>query len=469
MTALASSPTVQVELGEPSITLDGPTPRTLGTWDQLAFWANLGVSLLGPVTALYLLYPTSDGPRMSLVAAFVALCVGTVLGTLLVSVTAIPGTDTGSPAMRLLRGLFGTKLSYLPTVLNLLQCLGWAVFELVVIASAADQLLPGHVHWPYVVVAGALSTLMAVRPLGSVRVLRKYVLVAVVIASVFLFVQLLRHPLPSLTTGSWSGFWPASDVMIALSVSWVPLAADYTRHSRTVRSSVIGSFVGYSLTQIAYVCLGLLAFATVVSTDAVDPQHDIFGAFIAVPLGGVAFAVLVARELDQSFANIYSTATSAQNVLHRVDRRIIALVIGTIATLLALIVPISKYQNFLLLIGSVFVPLAAVLIVDYFLLGGRRSWNDRANAPPRWVALAPWLVGFASYQLVSPTQIQGWSTMWGHIADGLHWTTPGWMSASVASFVVAAVLTGVLAPWMRRSAGRTSAGRNAPTTAGRVA
>jgi len=445
----SSSSAVLASLNEPAVILDGPTPRTLGTWDQLAFWANLGVSLLGPVTALYLLHP-NDGPKLSLVAAFVALCVGTVLGTLLVSIVSVPGVDTGSPAMVLLRGLFGTRLSYLPTVLNLLQCLGWAVFELVVIASAADQLLPGHVHWPYVLAAGILSTLMAIRPLGSVRVLRKYVLVAVVVASVYLFVQMLRHPLPSLTAGSWSGFWPATDVMIALSVSWVPLAADYTRHCRTVRSAFLGSFIGYTLTQVAYVALGLLAFATVVSPDAVDPQTDIFGAFIAVPLGGVAFLILVARELDQSFANVYSTATSAQNVLHRMDRRLLALGIGTVATLLALIVPISKYQNFLSLIGSIFVPLAAVLIADYFLLGGRGRWNVGQDAPMRWIALVPWIVGIAIYQLVAPSDIGHWASWWHSFGDAIGWHSPSWSSASVVSLAVSLILTLLLAPWMRR-------------------
>jgi nucleobase:cation symporter-1, NCS1 family len=441
---------------EPAITLDGgPVPRTLGTLDQLAFWANLGISLLGPVTALYLLYPTSDGVRLSFVAAFVALCVGTALGTALVSAVGVPGTETGAPAMVLLRGLFGTRLSYLPTALNFLQLVGWAVFELVVIAAAADQLLPGDATWPYVVAAGALSTAMAIRPLGSVRVLRKYVLVAVVIASVYLFVQLLRHPLPSLTAGSWSGFWSATDIMVALSVSWVPLAADYARHSRSVRSGVIGSFVGYSLTQIACVTLGLLAFATVVSADAADPQRDIFGAFIAVPLGGLAFAVLVARELDQSFANIYSTATSAQNLLHRADRRILALAVGTVATVLALIVPIGKYQNFLGLIGSIFVPLAAVLLVDYFLLGGRGRWDVTDAARPRWIALVPWVVGVAAYQLVAPVAIEHWDSMWHSIADTIGWSTPSWASASIASFLAAGLTTVLLAPWMRRSAGRS--------------
>jgi putative hydroxymethylpyrimidine transporter CytX len=439
---------------EPAATLDGDVPRSLGTWDQLAFWANLGISLLGPVTALYLLYPTATGAQLSFVAAFVALVVGTVLGTALVSAVGVPGTDTGAPAMVLLRGLFGTRLSYLPTVLNFLQLIGWAVFELIVIASAADQLLPGHMHWPYVLVGGALSTAMAIRPLGSVRVLRKYVLIAVVVAAAYLFVQLARHPLPSLTAGSWSGFWNATDVMVALSVSWVPLVADYSRHARTVRGGVIGSLVGYSLTQIICVSLGLLAFATVVSTDAADPQRDIFGAFIAVGLGKVAFAVLVARELDQSFANIYSTATSAQNLLQRVDRRVLAVAIGTVATILGLVFDIGQYQNFLLLIGSIFVPLAAVLIIDYFVLGGRGHWDVSDSARSRWVALIPWLIGTSVYQLVAPVPVEHWDALWRRVADGIGWHNPSWASASVASFLAAAIVTLLLAPWMRRSAGR---------------
>ncbi len=128
---------------EPAPTLDGPVPRPLGLIDQLALWGNLGVSLLGPVGALFVLVPAGAAP-LSLVAAFVAVVVGAALGTLLLAASALAGAQTGAPAMVLLRGLFGARVSFLPTLLNLLQCLGWAVFELVVIAAAAEQLFPGH-------------------------------------------------------------------------------------------------------------------------------------------------------------------------------------------------------------------------------------------------------------------------------------------------------------------------------------
>jgi len=424
---------------EPAITLHGPVPRPLGTVDQLALWGNLGVSLLGPVGALFVLAPAGVAP-LSLVAAFVAVVVGTSLGTLLLSASALAGAQTGAPAMVLLRGLFGARVSIMPTVLNLLQCLGWAVFELVVIAAAAEQLFPGHARWPYVLAAGVLTTVMALRPLGAVRTLRRFALVAVVAASIYLFVELGRHPVVSLTGGSWSGFWLATDVVVAVSVSWAPLAADYSRHSRSGRAAFLGSYAGYSVTQIAYYSLGLLAFATVVSSQG-DVQTHLFAAFIAVPLGWSAFGVLVLRELDESFANVYSTVVSIQNLRPLSDRRILAVIIGTVATGLALVLQIADYQSFLYLLGSVFVPLFGVFVVDYFALGGRRRWDCSIDAPPRWIMLVPWLAGFIAYQLVNPGSVSGWASAWTTVQRAIGFTPPTWMSASATSFLVAAAAT----------------------------
>src|SRR5947209_9823420 len=154
---------------EAPLTLDQPPPRVLGWWDQIGLWGNLGMSILGPVTAIYILQPTPDS-QMSYVGAGLAIIVGTILGTLLVAAMAVPGAQTGAPSMVLLRGLFGRRLSYLPTLVNVIQLVGWSVFEIVVIAAAAEQLLPWHAHrWPYVVIGGAVTTAMAIRPLGVVR------------------------------------------------------------------------------------------------------------------------------------------------------------------------------------------------------------------------------------------------------------------------------------------------------------
>jgi purine-cytosine permease-like protein len=217
---------------EPPLTLDHAPARVLGMPDQLVLWWNLGISLLLPVTATFLLFP-----GMSILAALVAIVVGTVIGNVLLGLGAVAGADTGAPSMVLLRGLFGREGSYLPTALNLAQCLGWATFEIVIIAETADRVIGGGWRWPIVLAAGSIATLMAIRPLTVVRALRKVVVWLVIASTVYLFVEVGSKDLGSLTDGTWNGFWQSTDLVAALSVSWIPLVADYSRHSRTPRAA----------------------------------------------------------------------------------------------------------------------------------------------------------------------------------------------------------------------------------------
>lgn len=443
MTATVDQPSAATERRtEAPYTLAESPPRVLGWLDQLGLWFNLGISLLGPVGAVYVLLP--DGVHaMSFVSALVATVVGTLIGTAMIAAAAVPGAQTGAPAMVLLRGLFGRQLSYLPTVVNIVQLVGWTAYEVVVISQASEQLLPWHAHlWPYVVVAGVLTTVMAIYPLGAVRTLRRYALVAVSLVMVYLFIELLRHPLPSLHTGGWHGFWTGTDYTIAVAVSFAPLASDYSRHARSARSAFGSAMIGYSIAQMACYALGLVALLTVVSATASGDviQHDMFARFIAVPVGWLAFAILIARELDQSFADSYSTVMSLQNVLPWLDRRVLAVIVGGIGTAFGLRFGINSYPNFLLLLGSIFVPLTAVLLVDYFA-GRRGRWDVSDRAPTRLGMLLPWLAGVAVYQLINPGYVGWWANGWSTVAGWLHFSYQSWMSASLLSFVAAAVLT----------------------------
>jgi nucleobase:cation symporter-1, NCS1 family len=432
-TASTTPPTTSVDdRAEAPFTLDQPAPRALRLVDQLGLWGNLGVSLLGFTGAIYVLYPVDRA--LSLTAALTALVLGTVLGSAGVAAAAVPGARTGAPAMVLLRGLFGTRASYVPTVLNVLQLLGWTTFELVIIGEALHQMTPSIPKWAYVLVGGLITTVLALRPLGWIRVLRKYVTVLVLIALAYFFVQILRHPLPSFGKGSWGDFWIAVDTVVGVAVSWVPLASDYSRHAHSARDAALGAFVGYSVTQIACYALGLFTLVTVANGDA----GQIFGAFLAVPLGGLAFAVLAIRELDQSFADTYSTAVSVQNLRPHWDRRMLALVIGTAATVGALALNIKDYENFLILIGSVFTSLLGVLVVDWFLVS-RQHWDLGDAVRSRWGTLAAWALGFVAYQLVNPGYVSWWARGWARVDTWLHFTPTSWMSASIISFVVAAL------------------------------
>jgi purine-cytosine permease-like protein len=179
--------------------------------------------------------------------------------------------------------------------------------------------------------------------------------------------------------------------------------------------------------------IGLLALATV----AHNP-NDIYGAFIALPLGGLGFGVLAVRELDQSFANVYSTAASMQNLRPLWDRRTLAITITAAVTLGALLLNVNDYENFLILIGSVFVPLSAVLIIDYFLMS-RGRWDLSTSSPTRWSMLLAWAIGFVTYQLINPGYVSWWANAWTSIDRAIDFTPQSWMSASILSFLTAAV------------------------------
>jgi NCS1 family nucleobase:cation symporter-1 len=422
-------------------TLAEPVPQSLGLLDQFGLWGNLGVSLLGFTGAIFVLQPGGTGtPELSLLAALTAIVVGTLLGTLVLALAGIPGAQTGAPSMVLLRGLFGTRVSYLPTALNILQLFGWSIFELVTIATAAHTVAPAVPKWGYVLIAGVLTGLLTIRPLGAIRVLRRYATAAVLVVMCYLFVQLLRHPLPALTHGTWSGYWAATDTVVAVAISFAPLAADYMRHSRSPRAAFAGAMAGYSLTQVLCYVIGLLALVTVAHGNS----NDIFGAFIALPLGSLGFAVLAARELDQSFADVYSTAISMQNLRPLWDRRVLAGLITALTTAGALWLNIADYENFLTLLGSVFVPMSAVLIADYFadyFAVPRRQWDLSAAARSRWSMLLPWAVGFVVYQLINPGYVSWWASAWSSFGRSIGFTPASWMSASILSFCAAGLVT----------------------------
>ncbi len=422
--------------GEAPLTLAERPDRTLGFRDSLGLWGNLGVSLLLPVAAVFVVLPGRP-----LAETLGAVVVGAVIGSLLLGIGAAAGAREGVPAMVLLRGLLGRRTSWLPTAFNLVQCVGWATFEIVIIAEAASRVLDAP-RWPFVLAAGVLATLMALRPLGVVRLLARYAIWAALAAIVYLYVEILLEPLPEVAGGAATSFWTATDIVIALPISWFPLAADYTRHARSGRSAFAGASIGYGLATVAMFTLGVLALAAYGSSGL-----DVVDALLAAPLGALAVLVLVAVELDEAFANLYSTAVSAQNVVPRADRRVLAVVVGAVATLLALTFDIAAYEPFLFLIGAVFVPLVGVFAVAYALTP-RGAWDTSDTARARPALLLPWAAGFIAYQLTLPTFFggpgSGWTAWWTARQTDLGIDPANGWSASLISLAVAAVLTALL-------------------------
>ena len=230
--------------------------------------------------------------------------------------------------------------------------------------------------------------------------------------------------------------------MIGSIVSWTPLAADYTRFSRTRHASFIGAAVGYFVPVIWCVGLGILI---VLARHVSDAQS--MPAAVAVA-GGVAFAALAAITVDESekaFADIYSTAVSIQNLLPRVSQRLLITPVSAAATVLALALNLGNYQDFLYLLGSFFVPLFGVLLADWLLAGAHYTQERIFGAPSiRPLQLAAWAVGFGLYQWLSPVG-PGW---WTRLVEHTHPAAVSF-TASLPSFAAAfalAALAGMIAP-----------------------
>jgi NCS1 family nucleobase:cation symporter-1 len=158
-----------------------PVPErlhVLGVVDGLLLWANLSVSLLVIVAGAVLVLPAAQGGLgLTLPEAVGATVAAAVAGNLMLGLGGLIGADARVPTMVLLRAPLGRRGSYLPTGLNILQCLGWSVFELIIIATGASALskqvlgFGGVPFWK--ILFGVVATLLAL--LGPVGFVRRYV------------------------------------------------------------------------------------------------------------------------------------------------------------------------------------------------------------------------------------------------------------------------------------------------------
>jgi putative hydroxymethylpyrimidine transporter CytX len=373
--------------------------RVLGLFDQLTLWGNLGVSLLVLVIGALLV------PALTLRDALLAILVGGLIGNAMVGTAGLIGADARVPSMVLLRAPLGRRGSYVPTGLNALQCLGWATFELIIIAAAAaalsDELLGVEAEAAWTILFGILAAGFALLgPVGFVRrILRKFGVWIVLASLVYLsWWALSEADLSSLWNAPAEGgssFWLGVDLVIAITVSWVPLVSDYTRFSRDRRSAFWGAGFGYFLGGTWMLALGVFVVLSRGISDPVEIPPAVAAAGLAAAL---ALLAVTLDETDEAFANIYSTAVSLQNVAPDTPQRVLIAAIAAVATLGALVVELRNYESFLLLLGSCFVPLFGVLLADWLRSGARYTRAQIFQAPAwRPELLLAWLLGFALY------------------------------------------------------------------------
>jgi NCS1 family nucleobase:cation symporter-1 len=327
------------------------------------------------------------------------------IGLIVLQTGALLAPGLGMAALRMSLGRRGVAL---PALLNLLQLIGWGAFEIIVMRDAAS-LLGGNAFgadslWAmpmlWTLAFGVLVTLLAVSgPLAFVRqVLRKWGIWLLLGACLWLTWNLFaKVDLPALWARGGDGsmsFAVGFDIAIAMPLSWLPLIADYSRFGRQARAVFGGTALGFFIGNLWLMSLGVaytLAFAP--SADANALLLALGGAGLGIPL-----LLILLDESENAFADIHSAAVSS-GLLVKARVEHIALGIGVVCTLIACFAPLAQYQNFLLLIASVFAPLFGVVLVDHFVL--RRRQTGAMHQALRWPALLAWFGGIVTYHLLA--------------------------------------------------------------------
>ena len=263
-----------------------PTPervRILRTFDLFVFWASLAVGLLVFLAGTILVL----GFNLTLWESLGAAVIGSIAGAAVLAGAGVFGSKFGVPTMVSLRPIVGTKGSWIPSALNIIQLVGWTAFELYIMGYAASTLsgsfLGGYTILFWIIVFSLIVTALAIGgPLVVIRTwLEKIAIWLVLISTIIIGYQIFSNPIPwdarctldaSVTPamavcvpGGTGNLLLAIDLVIAMPISWWPLISDYNRFSRSRKDAAVGTMLGYTFANMLFFFLGA---AMIVSTRA---------------------------------------------------------------------------------------------------------------------------------------------------------------------------------------------------------
>ncbi|MEM3731115.1 MAG: cytosine permease [Candidatus Bathyarchaeia archaeon] len=398
--------------------------KILGLFDYFILWSSLAVGLLVLQAGGLLV------PGLSLAEAIIVIVLGSVVGSLMLALAGGLGSKYGIPTMVSLRAVLGLKGSFAPTILNVIQLIGWASFEIIIMANSAMS-ITGSFLGPYtlyfwIIVFAVWCFLLCVGgPLVVVRHwLEKFAIWFTYGTAIYItYIVLSKSQQLLAFTGDGSLSIPlALDLVIAMPISWWPLISDYNRFSKSEKDAFLGTFSGYTFANSWFYALGALLVLAY-------PGESIIYSIASITFGGLALTLLLVDETDNCFADIYSGAVSIQNISPKTKQLKIVAAITIVSVLLATLMPTewqSAYEGFLLYIGAVFVPLLGVLAVDFYLIRkGAYSLEEFYSKTKNLRAkpLISWFIGVIVYFIFYKY------TLWG---------------SSIPSFIISAVVLYVL-------------------------
>lgn len=344
------------------------TKNNLSMFNFTALWFGAAISV-AEITAGGFLAPL--GFKMGLLA----ILLGHLVGTTLLVLGGIIGTTERIPALVSTRISFGQYGSYLFSVLNVLQLLGWTAVMIILGARSVNQITKilwsfDHLTvWSLIIGAFIMVWVWLGKDSGWKRANHIAVILLFLLTIVLSVIIFRNHELFSKVGTGDMPFGLGLEVAVVMPLSWLPLISDYTRFAKTKLGGAGGSWVGYFFGSSWMYIIGL--GAAIIATDS-DPSAML----LAANLGIVALGIIVLATVTTTFLDAYSAGVTFLNIFPNLNEKSVALVMTAIGTSIAIVVNIEQYESFLYAIGSVFAPLFAILLTDYFLLKNKKIQND---------------------------------------------------------------------------------------------
>jgi len=318
-----------------------------------------------------------------------AIILGHVIGCFLLYLAGLIGANRKVSAMESVRISFGHKGSMIFSFLNILQLLGWTAVMIIGGAKAIGVLVnpalnvQGELLWCLVI--GLLIMVwigIGIRNLGRVNLVA---VGALFVLTIVLSMVVFRGQ-STFQPGEAISFGAAVELSAAMPLSWLPLISDYTRQAEKPRAAAVIRTASYFLGSCWMYLIGLGA-------ALYTGSNDIAQIMLRAGLGLAGVLIVILSTVTTTFLDVYSAGVSFRNISTRFGEKGVALLAAVLGTLLAMFTPIEQYESFLYLIGSVFAPMVAILITDFYILR-----KDHTKESLNLTNLFIWLAGFFLYR-----------------------------------------------------------------------
>jgi putative hydroxymethylpyrimidine transporter CytX len=319
-----------------------------------------------------------------------AVLIGHIIGCALLYLAGLIGAKSGKTAMESVRISFGSKGSYLFSIINVLQLVGWTAVMIIGGAKAMGVIANSGLHLSNDLLWCALIGVLIIGWIAvGIKNLGKVNLIAV--GGLFALTIVLSTVVFKGGSGAVNGggmrFGAAVELSAAMPISWLPLISDYTKQAKKPRAATLVSTLAYFAASSWMYIIGLGA-------AVFTGNSDIAQVMTVAGLGLMGVLIVLLSTVTTTFLDAYSAGVSFTNMVSKANEKWVAILICIAGTLIAMVIPIEQYVNFLYLIGSVFAPMIAILITDFFILK-----KDHSGQAFNSTNLILWLAGFVIYRL----------------------------------------------------------------------